>query len=124
MRPRMERIYNWCSVTIPVGLAFLGGIAHVLQLERRQRSVWYAISCLFTSSFTGLIVYLLLAESNLSFYMLSAICGLSGNAGVSLLNALTGIPKRMLEKATGEKVAEAWSGSERRKYGRREDSDV
>ena len=78
-------------------LAFVGGIVRVLS-ENKKYSFWYYMSQAVISSFSGVIVGLLLKEFITSEYIALAFSGLAGYLGSGTLHILAIRLKKKLEE--------------------------
>ena len=69
-------------------LAAIGGVVRVLA-ENKKYSIWYYLSQAVISSFSGVIVGLLLKEFMASEYLTMAFAGVAGYAGSGILHILS-----------------------------------
>ncbi len=91
------------GIIISVLLATLGGLAKAARST--GRITWGRLLCdLFVSAFTGLMVYFALAETTMPATAQALCIGIAGHSGPVILDAMTGMEIKVLEKVTGQKI--------------------
>lgn len=111
---------------MPLLLSLFGGAARAMRFGVKS---WRQFAgSLFVSSFAGVVVHLLLQDSDVSPSLKAALVGLSGYSGGAILDGLATrlqrgvekLPGQALEKSLGQPEADhpenqPWDGVERRR---------
>jgi hypothetical protein len=80
------------AIYIQMAMAVFGALARILnQKNGAVRSIWHILGDLFVAAFTGLMIFWLSAEVNMSAPLRYAAAGAAGWAGPNALNAVISI---------------------------------
>lgn len=120
----MDQLKNFIEgVTVPLLLSLFGGAARAMRYGIKS---WRQFAgSLFVSGFAGVVVHLLLQDSDISSSLKAALVGLSGYSGGAILDGLATRLQRGVEKLPGQALGQApeaeqienrpWDGIERRR---------
>ena len=96
---------NLLEVLINIALATLGGLVRRLsELERKPKiKVTFCDYFIhsFISMFVGIVIYFLCKNFNISLFLTASITALSGYMGTSVLELLSDIAKKRIQKEAG-----------------------
>lgn len=99
---------------MPLAMSIFGGIAKTASQGWRSWKKFIADLCV--SAFAGFIVHLLINDANITAGTKAALVGMSGFSGVLVLEGLSLVTIRILERVTGHVFTKPkWDGTERRR---------
>ncbi|MCL2321913.1 MAG: phage holin family protein [Oscillospiraceae bacterium] len=96
---------DYIELLINIALASFGGL--VKRLSEIDKNIgmkitfWEYFTRSFISMFVGVVVYLLCKNFNVSQFLTASITALSGYAGIPVLELLSEIARKKIEKETG-----------------------
>jgi len=96
---------DFIELLINIALASLGGLVKILSEVDKKFGMKMTISEYFTHSFismfVGIVIYLLCKNFNISQFLAASITALAGYAGIPVIELLSDIAKKRLQRETG-----------------------